>query len=159
MADVVRDFLAAGLVGLERVASTPLDPLGYGVDLVCVDDLTARMLETDPMTTAGLSQDAYHRLITRRGSLPDDEDYGLDIIGLLSAPLTAAQIQALPNRISSELLKDDRLVNAEVTTSYAYATKTMTIKLLLEPANASAAPFDLIITVVDGTAHLEALAS
>lgn len=157
MADVVRDFLAAGLVGLERVVPTPTDPLGYGVDLVCVDDLTARMLETTSDGTAGLAQDAYHRITTRRGQLPDDPDYGLDVIAMLSTALTAAQLQALPDQISGEILKDDRFTAADTAVAFSYATKTLDIKISLTPADSTIAPFLLIIAVSDGEAHLKAI--
>jgi hypothetical protein len=153
--DVVRDFIAAQTALLTKVSSVPVEPFGYGVDLVCADDLTASMTETDMSSAQSIAQDAYHRLSTRKGSLLDDPDFGFDLVSLLSAPLTQEQITALPLQIQNELAKDDRVDDVTVELSYSYATKTLTVTCLFVLANPEQTQFTAIMSVTSLEALLE----
>jgi phage baseplate assembly protein W len=84
-----------------------------GTDLIWVDDLDpTHRLESG---TALVGHAIYRRLITPRGQLIDDLDYGLGLRELLHRALTPAQVAAVPGQIKAECLKDERVTKAEVT--------------------------------------------
>lgn len=67
----------------------------------------------EPVLVEGLDcliQDLRHRLMTVRGSLPADPDYGLGLALYLHGEVTAATLRALKNDTLIELAKDTRLL-------------------------------------------------
>lgn len=80
-------------------------------DLVCIDDLDP--LGAEASDRQSLSQDLYHRLITPRGRILDDAEFGLDVRAWLSddVPANAAAL------IEEEMLKDQRVASASVSIS------------------------------------------
>ena len=152
MSDLVRDFLAASYASLERVATTPTAS-GFGIDLLCTDDLDARLRECAADSVTALAQDLYHRQITPRGSLVDDADWGIDVVDLLSKGSTPQEIAAVPTIVAGELRRDDRV--ADVTVTAAFDGDTLTLTELIEPADPDLTPFTLIVSVSDGAALLE----
>lgn len=97
-------------------------------DLVCYDDLDPAGLEmNDPV--AELEQDFYHRLITPPGGNPDDPDFGLGIMRMLSGtvdPTLAAQINA-------EGRKDDRIDGVQTTITLV-STGIFQIDIQIQPS-------------------------
>ncbi len=129
---------------------------GYGVDMVCFDDITARCDDTDTESIESLRQDCYHRLTTSRASLPTDDDvadpdereYGFDILSLLHKGRTGAELRAAEAQMADQLLKDDRAANAEVTVTWSTDFKSLEIKCAITPqAEISDRPFELIIVL------------
>lgn len=153
--DVVRDVLAAELALLTPLARTP-EPRGYGIDLVCIDDLTDDMQETDPDSIAALAQDLYHRAIEDRGSNPDDPDAGEGIFRWLSQGMTQRDLTARAGSLAGEWRKDDRVADVQITVA-APDSKTLAITGLVTPQDPAFGPFKLIIAVTDGAAHLQIL--
>lgn len=153
MSDLVRDFIAAETAALTPVATTPSDATGYGIDLVCRDDLTATMRETRTDTIESLAQDLYHRQITPRGSLPDDPDWGIDVLDLLNRGATPQHIAAVPLIVAAELRRDDRVRDVTVTAEFDGTTLALTE--LIEPEDPTLTPFSLIVSVTDGATLLE----
>ena len=87
----------------------------YGADLECWDDITADALELPGDEVELVAQACWRRLITSRGELIDDAEYGLGLTDMLSRGMTKRQLDALPGMIKKELLKDDRVASvAEV---------------------------------------------
>jgi hypothetical protein len=158
MTDIVRATIAIEIAKLTRLASTPVPPLGYGTDLVCVTDLDPYLAETDPNSVQSLAQDCFHRITTARLSLIGDPNYGIDIRAALSAPQTPQQIQSWAGQISTELRKDDRVVDADVTMVFKLPS-TYTITILITPADPNLTTFSLVLSVVDGQALLDAVNS
>lgn len=152
MSDVVRDAMAAGLVGIVPLATTPA-ATGYGRDLVCIDDLDPRGTETDPNSLAALAQDLYHRLATRRTLLPDDPDYGNDLLELLSRGATQTDLLAMAGAISAEMRKDDRVVDAS--TTLTVNGDEMIVAIAITPRDPTIALFKLIVSVTDGATLLQ----
>lgn len=155
--DVVRDILATA--GTEmRIVRVSDPPLFYGVDLVCIDELTDDLQETDPTSAASLAQDVFHRLNTQRGTLPDDPDYGYDLAGALNRGVTAQEIAGIQGNARQEILKDDRLTEAVVIVAAAQTAdgNTYHVHITLTPA-ASNQTFSLIVAVTDGVALLTAI--
>lgn len=86
-------------------------------DVFCIDAVRSGRLARG---LALVAQNAYHRLITPRGTLvgdDDDADYGTDILGVIGSTEDATGI--LSGLIRSELTKDERIhtVNATVVRS------------------------------------------
>jgi hypothetical protein len=156
MADIVRDTIAAELAKVQQIVRTPTAATGYGVDLICTDDLTDRLDETDPDTIESLAQDLYHRITTPRGTLPDDPDYGEDVRAYLSQGMTQRDLLSMAGRIASECEKDDRVVKVEVTV-IAPDLKTLNITIRVDPELPNLKPFVLIVVVTSGSALLEAI--
>lgn len=151
--DIVRDFLAAATT--DRLVPTPEAPFAYGVDLVCVDDLTADMQETDPNDASALAQDVLHRLSTPHGTLPDDPDYGYDIAGLLSRGVTQQTLAELQGKARQEILKDDRIADATVTvTDDSNGNFRVSVRLTVSGTDDA---FTLIMAVTDGQLLLTAI--
>lgn len=153
MSDLVRDTIAALIAAQIPLSSVSAPPLGYGVDLVCVDDIDARMSETDPTSTASLAQDTYHRVTTKRGTLPGEPNYGIDLRSLLSTGLTQANLRAIELLAHGEIIKDDRVDSCTV--SIVGFGTAYTITIAITPADPAQVAFDLVIAVTDGVALLQ----
>lgn len=152
---IVQDQIAAYTAALTRNVAAPTGDLGYGSDLSCRDDVTADMAELPGDSPEAIAQANYRRLITPRGSLPDDPDYGLDIQGYLSVGMTAKEIAEIPGEIQLELAKDDRNVESSLAVTLTQgAAGSFKIAIAGETANG---PFSLTFAVVDGTAALESI--
>jgi hypothetical protein len=109
----------AQVAELTRIVDVPAStPLGYGVDLACVEDLTPTMDEVDPYTTRAIGEAQARRLITGRGQLPDDPNYGTDVRGMLNQGYTQTELNTLDTDIHNELIKDDRIVDCQATATF-----------------------------------------
>jgi hypothetical protein len=78
----------------------------FGTDTSCTDFLVPGRLVSG---TELLAQAAYRRLITVRGQLEDDLNYGFAICQKLNSELTDVDLATLGGLIRLELLKDDRI--------------------------------------------------
>ena len=126
--------------------------VGYGVDLKCIDDLDPALASTDPFSTETLAQDCYHRITTRRGTMPDDPDYGIDILAFLHAPKTPGELRACEGQIATELQKDDRVREASAVVTFD--GRKLSVSVRVTPEDPALGPFSLIIAVVDGATLL-----
>lgn len=113
----------------------------YGWDLSCVTDLDPSATEVGGNVILG--QSCARRLITARGTLVDDANYGFDIRQFIDNDLTTSQIGRLQSEIEQELLKDDR-VSSITSVAVFQASGIMTVTVLIE---AAAGPFALVLTV------------
>jgi len=156
MTDIVRQTIEQEIAKLTRQSSTPVPPLGYGIDLVCVTELDPYLAETNPDTIESLAQDCFHRITTARLSLIDDPSYGIDIRAALNKPQSPQQIQSWSGQIASELRRDDRVVDAAVNLVFELPS-TYDISILITPADPNLTPFSLIMAVTNGEALLEAV--
>ena len=89
------------------------DPNGLGIDLDCLEDL-----QPDLRTTSGrtmLAQALVRRIITPRGTLIGDEEYGTDITEMVNDDMSAGDIAALNSAVEAEWQKDERVLDASVT--------------------------------------------
>ena len=115
--------------------------IDYGTELSWTDDVdpTHRFVTG----TRLLGEALYRRLITPRGQLLDDPDYGLGIVQLLNKPMTTREIASLPARIQAECLKDERVASVTAT-----VTRTGEIwKISLVATASSGEPFRLVMSV------------
>lgn len=102
-----------------------------------------------------LAEAAYRRLITVRGTLLDDPNYGLGLVRWLQTEYTPAMLAALPAIIRLELMKDQRLdsVNVEVT-STRDASSAVAMQVDITGAGINGEGFTLVLAVSDVTVDL-----
>lgn len=112
----------------------------FGTDLLWVDDLdpTHRLVSG----VALVGQAIYHRLITPRGRMIDDANYGLGLIEHLHKAQTPVQLRALQTLISAEALKDERVESCTAVLTDLGGGR-VDIQLSVE---CSAGPFKLILS-------------
>lgn len=86
-----------------------------GKDISCTTSIRTGRYVTGPRLVA---EAIYRRLTTPRGMLRGGEEeanYGLDLTDLIGSVSTRADAAALPGRIRSEIEKDERIIDANVT--------------------------------------------
>jgi|SRR6185312_876793 len=64
-----------------------------------------------------VAQAIIRRWSTPRGRLIDDQNYGLDLTGLLSSALTSQDLNTYAKQAGQEAQKDERVLSASVTLS------------------------------------------
>lgn len=119
-------------IGIGHPAHLP-DPLQLGQDLECDEDLTPEMRETAGLPV--LYQDSFHRLVTPRGSLTDDPEYGTDVTDDLSRGMTPAELGSLPAKYTAEVLKDERASASRMRVEVVQADDHMSLSLVGETAD------------------------
>jgi hypothetical protein len=129
---------------------------GFGTDLWCYDSvLTGRLASGVEL----VAQAIYRRLTTARGTLIDGDDgqvYGTDVSDFVGMVGPDNAVDAIPDLIVAEVLKDDRVETAAVKASIArdavgLATVTVDIDVALADAGGT---FTLTLAVSDVTTAL-----
>jgi hypothetical protein len=90
---------------------------GFGTDTWCTDQIFTGRLASGVELVA---QAAYRRLTTARGTLRDGDDgqvYGTDVSDFVGMVGPDNAVDALPDVVVAELLKDDRLERVDVNAS------------------------------------------
>jgi hypothetical protein len=141
----VREDIAAQNPELERLVDAPTGALGYGTDLACVSDLTPNLDEVDPNSVTAIGEAILRRWTCPRGRLLDDLDYGVDVRGFCNQGQTTAQLRELATKLAQEALKDDRVVDVQVTVTYA--APTLNIAATITPADPALDTFTLTFSV------------
>lgn len=112
-----------------------------GTDLSCLDDLPE-----DCHVVSGrrcFIEAIYRRLITPRGRLLDDPNYGEDVAAWLNDDMSPADIGALQSAVQAECLKDERCLSA-VTAAALDIEGVLTLNIALTDADG---PFRLVLEV------------
>jgi hypothetical protein len=91
------------------------------------------------------------RLVTPRGSLLHDPDYGFDLRGMLNARMTPQQLAYIRNGVEKESTKDERVLSAKVQMSFSMSLQRLKVKVSLETKNG---PFSLTLLVSDVSVEL-----
>lgn len=126
--------------------------LQYGQDLSATKRLNyGRIVSGGEL----LAEAAYRRLITVRGTLLDDPNYGLGLVRWLQTEYTPAMLAALPAIIRLELMKDQRLdsVNVEIE-STRNASSAVAMQIEITGAGVNGEGFSLVLAVTDVTVDL-----
>lgn len=124
---------------------------GYGTDTYCYDTIRTGRLASGPELVA---QAIFRRLTTARGTLQDGDEgavYGLDLLDFVGQVGTTDAVDALPDAVAAEILKDDRVESVVVTaTSSTDSAGLVTIVLnadaTLQDAKQS---FTLTVSITD----------
>lgn len=61
-----------------------------------------------------LIQDVYHLLITERGTMPTDAEFGFGLTDVLLSSYSTAELPAIADQIETTLSEDDRIAAASV---------------------------------------------
>lgn len=154
---LVQASLIEQIATLERVVDAPVAPLGYGTDLSCVTDLAEDLAEVDATSNTAIAQALIRRLITPRGSLPDDPDYGFDLRGLLNRGVTLAELRAVTGQARSELRKDDRVSDAKVSAAFTLANSTLSVTVEVTPADVDRDVFSFTFALTDSSVAIEVI--
>lgn len=123
----------------------------FGSDLSCVFDLESTCAPVTGRTL--LAQAIARRLITPRGRLIDDPNYGTDLTNMINADMSQRDISALIAAIRAEVMKDERVAAVTVkVTPPPKLTGTYEIAIGLTDADG---PF--VMTVAASSVTLELL--
>ena len=114
--------------------------MSYGIDLFCYDQLFTGRLASGVELVA---QAIFRRLNTARGTLRDGDEglvYGLDLLDFVGTVGTKNAVDALPDAVVAEILKDDRVARAEASaviqrTSEGLVTIVLDIDVTLTEAD------------------------
>lgn len=102
-----------------------------------------------------LAEAAYRRLITVRGTLLDDPNYGLGLVRWLQAEYTPSMLAALPAIIRLELMKDPRLDSVAVEiTDTRNASSAVSLQIDITGSGVNGEGFILVLAVSDVTVDL-----
>lgn len=119
----------------------------FGTDLSCIDDLTDAMLETSGRILLG--QAIARRLITPRGGLIDDPNYGFDVRDYLNDDIGPGDLARLQAGVNAEAVKDERVIRC--TSKATFASGVLVLDLALVDSDG---PFKLVLAVSDVTVQL-----
>jgi hypothetical protein len=126
------DLIAAEIAKLgPPVARVAPQSLGYGVDLSCVNDLTATLEEVDPNSPRAVGEAVLRRYITPRGGVVDDLSYGYDVRALCNRGIPLKDIPLIAASMRSEALKDDRVLEALAELRFSLTERSLSVKLTL----------------------------
>ena len=153
---VVDDYLTETIPSLSPIAVPPTGDLGWGTDLSCTSDFAPGFPDVAQDDVASIRQALVRRLLTPRGSLYEDQDYGLQVAQLLNAGFDTKTAQGYAGAIRNELTKDDRVDECAVTLTVVSLTE-IRVDITVTPADPALETFDLVLSVADSAVLLEAL--
>lgn len=119
----------------------------YGRDLGGVSDIDPTGLEVSGRTA--LAQAIARRLITPRGRLLDDANYGFDLTQFANDDLAPSDYARIRAGIEAECLKDERIF--AVTASVTLTANVLVVTVALTDADG---PFTLVLGVSSVTATI-----
>lgn len=156
MAPDMQAAIDAATATLTRVVPQPV-AVGYGVDLVCRDDLTAGLSEWPADSREGIAQALIHRLGVDRDMTViryDDPNYGFQLLGLLHRGTRTQDIAQMEGDIADECQKDDRVASVVVDGSISLGPPvSLSFKVQVTPVNPDVGVFTFVVSVgPDGVA-------
>jgi hypothetical protein len=132
---------------------------GYGVDTWATDSVFTGRLARGRVL---LAQACYRRVTTPRGTLrggPEEQNYGIDISGIIGSGNPERVAVMLPSMIRGELLKDDRVADVAVSVGFSSdSAGRATFSIVIDvQAHDSAENFELTLSVDSVSAKLVGL--
>ena len=119
---------------------TALSQINFGTTISCTFDLApVGILITGVQV---LSDALTRRLLTPRGRLLDDPDYGLGILQWLGMDLSASDAAQVASNVDLEFVKDPRVLASLSSGSFLNGVLTVT-----STVTCAAGPFQLVITL------------
>jgi hypothetical protein len=122
----------------------------YGRDLSCTDTLYSGRTVSGVRLVA---EAVYRRLITRKGELFYDIDYGFHVGDELGATTSPAERAALPGKIANEIRKDERVQSVDVDVTETGDTSALSWSIDVRAFTADG-PFALVLAVSGVTVEL-----
>lgn len=124
-------------------------PVDFGKDISTFPDLDRAMRLRSGRVV--LAEALARRLETPRGGLFYDADYGLDVRAMLNDAMTENGLAAIEDAILSEILKDDRVENAEVAATFSMEEESLSVRI---EVLAGEEPFPLVLKIDDVSAKI-----
>jgi hypothetical protein len=118
------------------------DVVESGVDIDCIIDVGRSLTLARGLRNLGNA--LARRLVTPRGGLFYDPNYGLDVRAFVNAGFTAQQLAQVQADIAAEVSKDERVENPQVTVVSNVQTGSMAITIVCELAEG---PFQFLVSV------------
>jgi hypothetical protein len=120
-----------------------------GTDLSGVSDLTATMAESSGRQCFG--EALARRLITPRGGLIDDDNYGYDLTSFANDDIGQGDVQQIQSNVEAEFLKDERVIAAAVTVQFVGASQVAAAQsgTVSAPAPGTAGVLVVTATITD----------
>ena len=131
-----------------QVPGNPALPV-YGHDLSCTTDIDPGAAEVDGITS--LAQSLLRRLITPRGTLIDDQNYGFDLSGYLNDDLSASDLARVGSGVDAEMIKDERVLRSASTVT-VLSQGVLSVATLVTPSLGPT--FRLVLAVSQVTASV-----
>lgn len=125
----------------------------FGRDISCTRGLRTGRFVSGPRLVA---EAIYRRLTTPRGTLrggPAEANYGIDLTELVGSAATKRDAAALPGRITTEILKDERIERVEVTVTQSVDGPAVSFAIVIEGETAEG-PFALQLLASEVTVEL-----
>ena len=139
--------MTQGLFPLPKQVINP----ALGSDLAGVNDLTSQMAEVSGRVA--LAQSLARRLITPRGNLIYDVNYGYDLNQWINADVGQSDVSQIQGYVQQEMLKDQRVISAQVSAQYV-GPDQVTVAQTAIVANPNPYPTGVLvfnIAIQDGT--------
>ena len=129
----------------------------YGTDLAIA--FTSNGVDMDPAGRevsgrTNLSYALVRRLVTPRGRLLDDPNYGFYVPGYLNDDLDTTGLAQIRAGVEAECAKDERVTSATVQPSFLNGVLTLTILV-----NDASGPFSLVLAVTSVTVTILTIGS
>lgn len=118
----------------------------YGSDLLCFDDLDLMAREISGPDV--VAQDAYHELISPRGSIIGDPDAGADVRNLLQQKVSPGFLASIPGTLGNAIQRDPRVNDVQGTATTPDGGQSVVCSLL---ATTGAGPFRLVFELTADT--------
>ena len=119
----------------------------YGTDLDCLDDIAENGGEVDGVMC--LAQACVRRLITPRGGLIDDPNYGFDVRSIIDQASTKRGQAIIATGVDGEIEKDERVLSSSTAiavTQIGAGQYSATLTTVITPAGGDP-PFRLVVSV------------
>ena len=127
----------------------PVKPPDYGVDIAIYPDLSPTFALVSG--SAQVKQALWCRFKTRRGTNPEDPDYGLDLTEMIGDDISPYDAYKWSAAIESESLKDERVISAGAEVDYDEKSGSASVTLLVDIGQG---PFKLVLSVTSVTVEL-----
>lgn len=160
MNDTVAAALALSFATLKQETPYPAGELGYGTDVATYPnasgliDANDALDDVNPLSVAAIGQALLRRLTTKRGTLPDDPNYGLDLRAYCNRGIPVERLRDVAGQTRLELSKDDRVTSCTVTVTQPDPS-TLRVEAVVTPAVIGLAPFALVFAVTPTVIVLE----
>ena len=115
----------------------------FGVCMRVFDDLDPSAAPATGIVP--LIQDVYHLLITERGTLPTDPEFGFGLSDLTLSGFSPDDLPSLADQIETTLSEDDRIATASVTLETSGSS--VAIRVIVTTATEPPTGFNLVGTI------------
>lgn len=124
--------------------SPSITTVNYGTDLANTGDLDPNMIEVSGVNV--LAQALVRRLLTPRGALIDDPNYGYYLVGEVGDDIGPGDVGRIAAQMDAEFLKDSRVSGSRTTAAFIGGVLTTSSVI-----TSSLGPFPLVLAATQVT--------